>query len=431
MTNNIFVNQNAQNINQICTPNSVQSIITSPPYFNAKNYGDEILQIGWKQSYDEYLLSIKDIFTKCFSVTKSSGSIWLVIDTIKRDSSLKLLPNDILNILSDIGWIPQDIVIWDKVKNLPYSRDGQLRNNFEYILFLTKSYKFKYNIDSIRELDDLSEWWVKYPERFNPRGKVPSNIWRIPIPVQGSWGNGNIKHLCPFPPLLSERIISVSTDPGDIILDPFAGSGVTLAQAECMDRNYIGLDTHKKYIDKFYKNVRPEIYKQWPSRKIEIAKFQKKQNKFELFINSLRRLKFAKVILQKAIKEFGKDNFNLFFLESTSTNNNKLIYITIYLSKNALIDKDNFIYWLEKIISVAPLSKYGVESRIKLKYNYPPKNLVLNESNYVYKEGKFYDYYKNGDYEKLKNFRKYPPIISNIKISEKMIKQSSIPYKKE
>ena len=66
---------------------------------------------------------------------------------------------------------------------------------------------------------------------YNPHGPVPTNVWDIPIPVQGSWKTPAIAHACPLPPDLIERLVFISTDPGDVVFDPFAGTGVVVAEA--------------------------------------------------------------------------------------------------------------------------------------------------------------------------------------------------------
>src|SRR5207253_1419630 len=147
--------------------------------------------------------------------------------------------------LSGVGWLLKDIIIWNKTRTLPWSGHGQFRRIFEYILFFAKTSAFKYHVDRIKEPDDLKEWWVKYPERYSPKGKVPSSIWTFPIPVQGSFSRSNFRHFCPFPSSLIERILLLTTDLGDCVFDPFAGSGVVLAQAKAMGRRFIGCDVNK------------------------------------------------------------------------------------------------------------------------------------------------------------------------------------------
>lgn len=192
----------------------IDLIVTSPPYWNMKNYENNKEQIGFGQTYDEYLHDVKQSFQNVFDISKSTASLVLIVDTLKKGGRMVRLPDDIARQLEEIGWIHQDTIIWDKVKTLPWSRKGQMRNVFEYILIFSKTKRYKYNMDSIRVVEDMKEWWIGYPERYNPKGKVPENIWEFLIPTQGSWGSKQnfgekeFRHACPFPPelMLSSRI---------------------------------------------------------------------------------------------------------------------------------------------------------------------------------------------------------------------------------
>lgn len=420
----------ARKIDKIIKPNSVQVIITSPPYFDVKNYDKNSSQIGWNQDFEDYLSDIKNVFQKCLKATTDTGMLWLVIDTYRRGGRLKLLPLEIMRAIEEDGWIPQDIVIWDKVKNLPYSRKGQFRNNFEYVLLFSKMNNFKYYIDRIREIDTLKKWWVKYPERYNPKGKVPENIWRMPIPNQGSWGNGNIQHVCPFPPKLVERMILLSTDEKDIVLDPFAGSGIVLAQAKCMNRRFIGCDINKGYVGRFYSKVLPEIEKLWTERTKELSKIKGQQEELKRSIISLRKLKFGKIVLKKAIDKFGRNKFKLIVLESNSGRTDEFLSVTIVLSNGNSGIRNEMNKWANKHISVKPLSKFGIFPHIKVMMEDSITSFLKKEAKYyIYLKGQFYDHKKRIDISDLPDDDyDFPPIISDIKMSIDMIKKSSLPY---
>lgn len=426
--NNYFA-LDAREVDTIIGAESVQTIITSPPYFDVKTYEKIPYQIGWNQSYEAYLSDLKSVFEKCFRLTVDTGTLWLIVDTYKREGRLRLLPLEIMRILEGIGWIPQDVIIWDKVKNLPYSRKGQFRNNFEYILLLSKTSEFKYYIDRVREVGTLGKWWIKYPERYNPKGKVPENIWRIPIPVQGSWGNGTIEHLCPFPPELAERIILLSTDEDDLVLDPFAGSGVALAQAKCMKRKFIGCDINENYVDRFHSKVVPEIELLWIDREKAGQSRELMQEQLRNFIIALRKLKYGKVLLKKAMEEFGRDHFELLIVDSNS-NNNRRISVVLGLRSSSDLNIGKLEEWLVKQSSAKPLSKYELSSSIKV---VPATQLIRSatRANYhCYLEGKFYDKAEGVTLQKVldKTSYEFPPILSNVEISQAMIKGSRLPY---
>jgi len=133
------------------------------------------------------------------------------------------------SISSEASWILQDIVVWNKNKALPYTKEGRLRNVFEYVLCFSKSSEFALEMDRIREShpSTFKRWWADYPERYHPLGKLPENIWEFEPPTRGSFNGGVdvFDHPAAFPPGLIERILTLSTDSGDVVLDPFAGSG--------------------------------------------------------------------------------------------------------------------------------------------------------------------------------------------------------------
>ena len=138
VTNKLF-NEDSRNLLKRLGNTLVDVVITSPPYGDLKDYGASG-QIGFGQEYDtEYLPALKDIFSKCFQVTKNTGSLWVVADTFKKSGEVCVLPFHISTICKEVGWRLSDIIIWHKGKTLPWSHKGRFRNVFEYILFFTKS----------------------------------------------------------------------------------------------------------------------------------------------------------------------------------------------------------------------------------------------------------------------------------------------------
>jgi DNA modification methylase len=416
----------ARELNKIVDPSAVQTTITSPPYSDVKNYGRDSRQIGWNQNYDNYISDIRGIFQQCFEVTTSTGTLWVVVDTYKRAGRLKLLPLDLMRILENIGWIPQDIVIWDKVKNLPYSNVGQFRNNFEYILLCSKTLEFKYYIDRIREVDTLTKWWIKYPERYNPKGKVPTNLWRIPIPSQGTWSNGSIQHLCPFPPELVERLILLSTDEDDLVLDPFAGSGVVLAQAKCMGRRYVGFDIYERYIEKFYDRVLPEIERRYQNIENDPNRRLLMQQTLSRYIYSLRKLKYGKLLIDKLMHKYNRTNFKLVILDEKDVNNNSSPSFRVLIISADLVPRE-VLSWISGVVDSKPLSQFGLCPEFQVIRDGELESHLDKNDYAVYLEGKFYSkaYNVGREYVVRSLEGNFPPIISDIDISREMLEQSS------
>ena len=165
-----------------------------------------------------------------YDYTKSTGSLWMVVDTLRVNAEFPgqaarqlPLPFELSSLAAKSGWTLREIVIWKKDRTLPWSNGRRFRNLFEYVLFLVKTDDHKFKVDRLRDYE-FGEWWLRWPERYNPNGRQPSNVWEIPIPVQGSWRTPTIPHVCPLPEELVKRMLLLSTDPGDIVFDPFAGT---------------------------------------------------------------------------------------------------------------------------------------------------------------------------------------------------------------
>jgi DNA modification methylase len=420
-------------------------IVTSPPYWNLKDYKVN-QQIGHGQSYEEYIIDLKNIFSMCSTIVKDDGSLWIIIDTFKKDGKMKLLPFDLAREIEN-EWTLQDIIIWAKDKTLPWSSKGRLRNIFEYILFFTKtgSSKFKYHIDKIKNTSDLKKWWVKYPERYNPLGKTPSRLWEIPylsgdiwkisIPAQGTWSNGWVRHFCPFPPQLVERILLLTTDENDVVFDPFAGSGSVLAQARVMKRKAIGFDINEDFKKMYEESVYPEIKRLWKIRKKELQKNSISQQSLEVTIKKLRKLKYPKDLIKKSIKlglsEEILSNLNSIFIIDRK---NEIEEPQMYFVFKDLAPKEQMVSELWKTNDDIPKWKYGFKPYIKLinqkdfikkkKFLKIPTKLYLyknGETNYFTSSLTFDEWFYKNKSEDWKSEKKdaIPPILSNIEAREK------------
>ncbi len=341
------------------TAQFVDTTITSPPYWNLKNYGSKN-QVGFGQKYDEYLNELAKIFSAVYDVTKITGSLWIVVDTIKQNGELILFPFDLANKLKQSGWILHDIIVWHKDKTLPWSHRGKLRNIFEYVLFFSKGKHFKYNLTQVRETEGLKEWWVRYPERYSPQGKAPTRTWSIPIPRQGSWGENWVRHFCPLPPELVRRIVRLTTKKGDIVLDPFAGSGVVLAQAKALDRHFIGFDLRKAYRTMFEKKVLPSII-ELEKKNEQSGVAQKKRDKFSGLIWKLRKTKYPRELLRLYEKEHGKSGIVGLIARSRQ----RSILEVILIFGVGKVPPKSLTSRLELLMRFPPLSKYGLRVKVK------------------------------------------------------------------
>lgn len=340
----------------------VDTTITSPPYWNLKDYGSRN-QVGFGQTYEKYLDDLREIFSAVYRVTKKTGSLWIVVDTIKHNGELKLFPFDLANKLKEVGWNIHDIIVWHKDKTLPWSHRGKLRNIFEYILFFSKGKNFKYYLSEVRETDDLKEWWVRYPERYSPLGKAPTRTWSIPIPRQGSWGENWVRHFCPLPPELVRKIVLLTTKTGDVVLDPFAGSGVVLAQAKALMRRYVGFDLRRSYRRMFQDRVLPSIL--GFERQSQQGRHSKsaERRKFSSLIWRLRKTKYPRELLRLYENNYGRTGIVGVLAHARKTRNLDIVFIFATGKQ----PPNGFAIRIKKLMNRPPLSKYGLRATIKTK----------------------------------------------------------------
>jgi len=406
---------------------AVDTTITSPPYWNLKDYGSR-KQIGYGQTYEEYLDELEEIFRSIYTITKRTGSLWIISDTIKSNGELKLFPFDLASRLKRIGWILQDVIIWHKDKTLPWSHRGKLRNIFEYILFFSKSTDFKYFLSRVREAGGLKRWWVRYPERYSPLGKAPTRTWSIPIPRQGSWGDNWVRHFCPLPPELVRRTVLLSTRAGDLVLDPFAGSGVVLAQSYALGRRFIGLDLRKRYRRMFQNRVLPSLLATEARGSTSRTAQVKQKRKHAGLIWRLRKLKYSRELVRLYDRKFGKLRAGGLLVLALSASRTKIV---IFFPPNRkpprLLDSN-----IKTLMRVPPLSKYGlrpemstvringnVESQLKRRGLLRGRRLFLYSNGRTYKISSminivpFVEALKNN----VRGCRELaPPIASNISV---------------
>ena len=360
MANKIFNIDSRKILSLLKDEDLVQTTITSPPYFDMKDYGIDD-QIGFGQTYENYLNDLQSVFEQILQRTKDDGTLWIIIDTFKRNGSIVPLPFDLANKLKEVGWHFQDIIIWEKDKTVPWSSNGFVQKKIEYILFFSKNEKYKYNKDVIRVYDSqqLKQWWVKYPERYNPKGKALDQVWKYPIPVQGSWGNKYVRHFCPLPKEMVATMILLSTNENDVVLDPFSGSGAVIAQASYMRRRYVGVELNPEYI--MLSKAYLEKTKDEGTREYEEFLKREGQNEFEETIWNLRALKYGRVLLKK-MEEQTNANVRMVVSRGEVIDQRLQVEYTIVLDGLFKEACENII---QQVITIPPLSKYGISPTFK------------------------------------------------------------------
>lgn len=407
----------AREINTLVNTPIVDVTITSPPYFDMKDYGYKE-QIGYGQSYEDYLSDLVVVFNNVFNITKDTGTLWVIIDAFRKNGEVIPLPFDFANRIREIGWKLQEVIIWGKDRTVPWAHKGQMRNSFEYVLMFSKSNDYNFYIDKVRDYESLKKWWVKYPERYNPRGKTPEAIWDFPIPTQGSWGNGYIKHFCPLPEEMIAQILKLTTNEEDVVLDPFSGTGAVLSKADNMKRKFIGTELNPEYINMFLNYLTETGNDKRREYELDQTNLMK-QDKFERLILELRALKHARLLYNELIK-LGFDETLRILVESSEDNPtkpNSLIVVNyyIFLSNNRRISEIQDS--VDNIISKPPLSKFGIQSNIDLSSdlnNFLSK--IRDREIFVYTKRDTHKFVKRFDLNNFSKLNKTDVILSDIKV---------------
>ncbi len=233
---------------------SVDLIVTSPPYNIDIQYGNKwkggkpIVSKGEKYkdnlSESEYLNLLQLIFNECERVLKDNGSFYLNMKSRMVNDSL-IPPFWVLDILE--RFYLKNIIIW----NFDWggSTNKRFSSRYEFVMLFTKNKKkWKFNLDDVK-IPSLNY----RPDRYKSQYKNPTDVWKIPM-VSGN-SPERTSHPAQYPEKLIERIIKASSDSGDLVLDPFIGSGTTAVVAKKLNRNYIGYDTNQDYIKEAQKRL--------------------------------------------------------------------------------------------------------------------------------------------------------------------------------
>ena len=243
----------------------MQTCVTSPPYFGLRDYGHE-RQIGLEQSPETYIAAMVEVFRCVRDVLADDGTLWVNIgDSYARqggkvseqsrhwdgrehdpgamhatrhvDNMPGYKPKDLIGIpwmlafaLRADGWYLRQDIIWHKPNPMPESVRDRCTKAHEYIFLLSKSERYYFDSEVIAEKA------VGSGETRNRR-----SVWTVTTkPYKGA-------HFATFPPDLIEPCILAGARKGDIVIDPFMGSGTTAQVAVQHGRQYLGCELNKEY----------------------------------------------------------------------------------------------------------------------------------------------------------------------------------------
>ena len=275
--------------------------VTSPPYYGLRDYGGEEKQIGLEQSPEEYIEQMVQVFREVRKILTDDGTLWLNIGdsyynyksgtgeyakqsfakgrqdlpmkTPKRANKLKgFKDKELMGIpwmlafaLRADGWHLRQDIIWNKPNPMPESVKDRCTKAHEYIFLLTKERDYYYDNEAIKE-PVKQDWGTRDRSKgkYHNEGtglqphsgltksytkKNKRSVWTVnKKPYKGA-------HFATFPAELIEPCIKAGSEVGDIVLDPFMGSGTTAAVAKSLGRDYIGCELHEDYGNLIQKRV--------------------------------------------------------------------------------------------------------------------------------------------------------------------------------
>lgn len=249
---------------------SVDCVVTSPPYFQQRDYGDES-QVGNESSPAEYVEALANIFTEVRRVLKPSGTFWLNLGDKYKRGNLMGMPWRVALSLLDSDWFLRNEIIWHKPNAMPSAVKNRLTVDHETIFFFVKSQDYHYDADAIREPHvtfsenskmkggrshfgkrgstpekgknggNVNMHDGRWDQAFHPKGRNKRTVWSIPL------SKFREAHFAVFPQALVETCIKAGCPDNGVVLDPFCGSGTTLLVAAELGRNYVGIDCSKEY----------------------------------------------------------------------------------------------------------------------------------------------------------------------------------------
>lgn len=261
MTNHRLYHGDARDMKYI-PDESVHLVLTSPPYFNLKEYRKGKNQLGIINDYQVFVDELEKVWNECYRVLVSGGRLVCVVGDVclsrRKYGRHAVMPlhSDIAVSCRKIGFDNLNPIIWHKISNAsfeantsssflgkPYQPNAIIKNDLEYILMERKPGGYRkpteqQKQESAIDKADFQQWF--------------SQIWELP---GASTKNG---HPAPFPMELAIRLVKMFSFVGDTVLDPFCGSGTTILAAIKSGRNSIGVETEQYYCNNAVQRIGTE-----------------------------------------------------------------------------------------------------------------------------------------------------------------------------
>lgn len=259
-------------------PSSVDCVVTSPPYWQQRDYGYDG-QLGNETSPSEYVARITQVFEQLKRVCNKQATAWLVLGDKFHEGRLMGMPWRVALSLQDIGWRLRADIIWHKPNAMPSSAKNRPTIDHEYIFFMTLGDSYYYDADSIREphvtfseksrmkggrkhfgvrhgtpeagknAGNINMHDGRWDQAFHPAGRNRRTVWSIPL------SKNRDAHFAVFPDKLVETCLLAGCPEGGCVLDPFMGTGTTGKVALRLKRKFIGIDGSAEYCEIAKKNL--------------------------------------------------------------------------------------------------------------------------------------------------------------------------------
>jgi DNA modification methylase len=235
---------------------TVQTIFTSPPYWNKRKYSEDE-GLGNEQSPDEFVFNLVNHLDDCWRVLKPKGSFFLNLGDTFHNGDLQNVPHKVVIQLQDKGWILRNTIIWSKTNPKPSSSKTNLTPSYEFIFHLVKQSDYDY-YPTPTPLKDSTK--PSHPPRHRSvngkgvsvspyipslKGKNMGDFWNEDIirsAVANQKTNKGVEHPAPFPEQIVLLPILQTSREGDLILDPFCGSGTVGKVCDKLNRRFVGYD---------------------------------------------------------------------------------------------------------------------------------------------------------------------------------------------
>ncbi|MGH8957729.1 MAG: DNA-methyltransferase [Acidimicrobiia bacterium] len=229
---------------------SVALVVTSPPYFTGKEYEENIAAGEEPSAYGVYLDLLREVFSVCIEKLEPGGKLAVNVANLGRKPYRSLAADVIALLQDDLGLLLRGEIVWRKAKGQSGScawgsyrspANPVLRDLTERVIVASKGRFDRAVSRSERQRRSLPHLATITAEEFM---QATLDLWEIP-----SASATRIGHPAPFPVDLPRRLIELYTYAGDLVLDPFIGSGTTAVAAQQSGRHYVGFDIEASYIE--------------------------------------------------------------------------------------------------------------------------------------------------------------------------------------